>query len=279
MRGWVWTIGILIALWGASMAVAWSQGAIEFDLSTPEPSAAPAAASGQPPTADVKQPAPTQPQGKVIGRLGIITSGKTKAPIVRFANNGAPKIVSRCLDGSYVTVTTQKGKWLGVLLLDGSLGWIERKYIYLTEYMVVQPDAKVGAKSNGIPGQTGQWSAGYADQILQTASSMQGIPYVYGGSGVNGIDCSRFVQMVYHRVGIHLPRTAAEQANTGKRVEWSDLKPGDRIYFSMSGKRIDHCGIYAGGAIFIHASSNRGQVAFDQLDNPRYLNRLVIARR
>jgi peptidoglycan DL-endopeptidase CwlO len=70
-----------------------------------------------------------------------------------------------------------------------------------------------------------------ATRAVTSALAQQGTPYVYGGNAPGGFDCSGLVQWIYKKVGITLPRTAATQATTGRRVSLSELQPGDLLFF------------------------------------------------
>jgi cell wall-associated NlpC family hydrolase len=59
---------------------------------------------------------------------------------------------------------------------------------------------------------------GKAGQIVRMAQSFVGTPYVWGGTSPDGFDCSGFVQYVYQKMGVNLPRISADQARAGKRV-------------------------------------------------------------
>jgi cell wall-associated NlpC family hydrolase len=110
----------------------------------------------------------------------------------------------------------------------------------------------------------------------------QGTPYVWGGNDeLNGIDCSGFVKKMYGKIGLSLPRTAAEQALVGKPIyNLEDLQKGDRLYFwDKKRGKIGHTGIYLGDGNFVHSSSGRGGVATDYLGSDRWLKILVAARR
>ena len=43
-------------------------------------------------------------------------------------------------------------------------------------------------------------------------------PYLWGGRGPLGIDCSGFTQMVYRLQGVELPRDAYQQAEVGTHL-------------------------------------------------------------
>jgi peptidoglycan DL-endopeptidase CwlO len=85
--------------------------------------------------------------------------------------------------------------------------------------------------------------------VVGIAMQYLGTPYVWGGSGPGGFDCSGFVAYVYAQVGVSLPHHAASQYGYGMPVSSSDLQPGDLVFFSGLG----HVGIYIGGGQFIHA--------------------------
>lgn len=119
-----------------------------------------------------------------------------------------------------------------------------------------------------------------AGTILQTAAKYLGTPYRYGGSSPGGFDCSGFVQYVYKQYGYNLPRTAASQASVGSRVDKSNLKPGDLVFFACGTSGISHAGIYTGNGQFIHSSSPRsGGVIYSSLNDGYYEETYVGARR
>jgi cell wall-associated NlpC family hydrolase len=124
-----------------------------------------------------------------------------------------------------------------------------------------------------------------ATRILVTAESYLGRKYVYGGETPRGgFDCSGFVQYVFGRHGVDLPRTSRQQAGAGRRLSGkiAALKPGDLMLFSSKGGRVDHVAIYAGDNRILHSSAGAGGVVYDDLSTPRgkwYLARHVASRR
>jgi cell wall-associated NlpC family hydrolase len=78
---------------------------------------------------------------------------------------------------------------------------------------------------------------------------------VWGGTSLTkGADCSGFVQSVFKKYGVSLPRTSREQANAGTTIQASQLQPGDLIFYAKGGT-INHVAIYIGNGQVIHASS------------------------
>ena len=88
--------------------------------------------------------------------------------------------------------------------------------------------------------------------VANFALQFVGNPYKYGGTSLtNGADCSGFVQSVYAKFGISLPRTVGPQSHCGKGVSYSEAQPGDLICYS------GHIGIYIGGGNIVHAANSR----------------------
>ncbi|MCS7065199.1 MAG: LysM peptidoglycan-binding domain-containing C40 family peptidase [Fimbriimonadales bacterium] len=118
-----------------------------------------------------------------------------------------------------------------------------------------------------------------ARRVLEIASRYLGRPYRYGGSSSRGFDCSGFALHVYRSVGVNLPHSSSAQARVGKPVPRHQLQPGDLVFFRTRGRRISHVGIYIGNGKFIHASSARGRVRIDSLNEGYYKRRYAGARR
>jgi cell wall-associated NlpC family hydrolase len=82
-------------------------------------------------------------------------------------------------------------------------------------------------------------------RVVAEAARHEGKPYVYGANGPQAFDCSGFVQYVYSRVGVALPRTSGAQSAAARPVAQADRQLGDLIVFRSRG-RVTHVGIYAG---------------------------------
>lgn len=120
-------------------------------------------------------------------------------------------------------------------------------------------------------------------------------PYRSGGVTPAGVDCSGLVLAVYQRLGLALPRTAADQFTVGEPVPLNKLRFGDVVFFNRlsevkksgpflatmlpptSRYQVTHNGIYIGGGRFIHASS-RG-VVISRLDAEVWRASFLGARR
>ena len=105
-------------------------------------------------------------------------------------------------------------------------------------------------------------------QAVELARQQVGTPYVFGGEQPGGFDCSGLVQWTYGRLGVELPRTAAEQGRTGVAVSPADAQPGDLVYFDHPGA-VDHIGIYAGNGQWVVAPHTGAKVRVEPVDLSR----------
>ncbi|KOX23432.1 glycoside hydrolase [Nocardiopsis sp. NRRL B-16309] len=115
-----------------------------------------------------------------------------------------------------------------------------------------------GGSGGGTGGSTGASytgsASGSAATALDFAYQQIGKPYVWGGTGPNGYDCSGLTQAAWAAAGVSLPRTTYDQVNAGTRVSWENMQPGDLIFFY--GSSPGHVGMYAGDGVMVHASTS-----------------------
>ena len=101
-----------------------------------------------------------------------------------------------------------------------------------------------------------------SEKLINTAKQFIGIPYLWGGTSIKGLDCSGFSKTVFFLNGLIIPRDASQQVLAGDKVEideqYSKLKPGDLLFFGSKradkSDRITHVGMYLGNGSFIHES-------------------------
>ncbi|MCA9835209.1 MAG: C40 family peptidase [Thermomicrobiales bacterium] len=117
--------------------------------------------------------------------------------------------------------------------------------------------------------------------IVDFAMQYLGYPYVYGGNGPGGFDCSGFTQYVLlNTLGINIGHASGGQYGTGAWVDAGDLLPGDEVFFANTyGSGVSHTGIYIGDGQFIHAENEGTGVCISWLWNDYYSSHYCGANR
>ena len=109
------------------------------------------------------------------------------------------------------------------------------------------------------------------NRILLAAHSLLGIPYLWGGTSVKGLDCSGFTKTVFQANGWVLPRDASQQAKEGLLVDstrnWSNLAVGDLLFFGEKRAngtfKVVHVGLWEGNQSYLHASERTRRASMD----------------
>jgi cell wall-associated NlpC family hydrolase len=138
--------------------------------------------------------------------------------------------------------------------------------------------AACAATSHGIPRPAEPAHSPAVQSMIDTAASMIGQPYLFGGAAPGGFDCSGLVEYSALSAGIRLPRTAAEQLRMGSPVSRAELQPGDIIFMHLAHKEL-HVAIALDRQLFVHAPSSGGYVRVDSLIAPPYSKGFIAARR
>jgi lipoprotein Spr len=100
-------------------------------------------------------------------------------------------------------------------------------------------------------------------KLIDFLETWYGTPYRYGGTTLEGVDCSAFSGHMMHDVfGYSLPRSSKEQYAACKKVNAKKMEFGDLVFFSTKG-RISHVGVYLGNNKFAHASTSNGVMISD----------------
>jgi cell wall-associated NlpC family hydrolase len=148
---------------------------------------------------------------------------------------------------------------------------------------IVTPDAPVAAapQAPAAPPSLFDRAVDKAGELVLGAMAQLGIRYRRGGTTPDGgFDCSGFVRHVYQNtVGLLLPRTSAEMAREGEKIDKSELQPGDLVFFNTLRRAYSHVGIYIGEGKFVHAPSSGGVVRVESMELPYWQKRFNGARR
>lgn len=133
---------------------------------------------------------------------------------------------------------------------------LQNDLIHPGQNLVISKDNATEA-NNKVQNTSHSGNNNLANQILNYAKTLIGVPYRSNGSTPAGFDCSGYTNYVYKQFNINLPRTSGDQYKFGKPISANQAKPGDLVAFRCNG-RINHVGIFMGNGKFIHSSSSRG---------------------
>ncbi|WP_207422399.1 C40 family peptidase [Desertivirga brevis] len=169
----------------------------------------------------------------------------------RPAKHSSP--VSDVVAGNILNISGKEKKFYKVLFPDGRKGYIPLKDAMAYKSWVSRANPQ-------------------AEQVLETARSLMGVPYLWGGTSSKGVDCSGFTKTSYFLNGIILPRDASQQVLYGQQVDIFEndsvsitkalrtLKAGDLLFFAagknrVPNARVTHTAIYIGDGKFIQSAS------------------------
>ncbi|MFC3414662.1 C40 family peptidase [Algoriphagus hitonicola] len=189
-----------------------------------------------------------------------------------WTNPQEEEMVSDLVAGDILTGLGTEGNWKQVQLPDGRSGYVEASQMMPWEEWISSRETSM-------------------DNLITTAKSMLGVPYLWGGTSIKGMDCSGFTKTIFYLNGQVIPRDASQQINEGEEVDtdknWENLQVGDLLFFGEKAtsdrkERVVHVGMWIGNNEFIHS---RGRVRISSFDpeNPNYdeyeLNRYLRTKR
>ena len=171
-----------------------------------------------------------------------------------YSDRSMVKVISDIVAGCILEIAVNQKIGYEVKLPDGREGYIPAGKAILLNQLTI--DAYLNPQN-----------------LVSSAESFMGIPYLWGGTSSKGFDCSGFVKTIYFLNGIILARDASQQFQNGMRLRRGSfpdsLKKGDLLFFGTSRRgrpRATHVGMYIGDTEFIHSS---GMVKVNSLDSTR----------
>lgn len=191
-------------------------------------------------------------------------------------------VIIGCLEeGTELSVLGAEGAYYRIDCFD-MVGYIYHQQVAVDEtgtYRVrCNPDC---SETTYFTNNTTAQALNLTSQLRSTALAYIGMPYIQGGTGTRGFDCSGLTQHVFEAAGLPLKRTVAQQLQSGIIIPKEDLQCGDLVFFKYTTATMSlysHVGIYIGNGQVLHASSSRG-VTIDDLNSPYYTQHYLCARR
>ncbi|UCE27260.1 MAG: C40 family peptidase [Candidatus Coatesbacteria bacterium] len=183
------------------------------------------------------------------GKVAVLTRPTADAPPVAYLE--------------YHTLVAIIGREQGyymVRLPDDRIGWVPEKNVRLEDETEYEP-ADVG--------DVGELRA----DVIASGKKYLGKPYVWGGTGPDGFDCSGLMQTIFAENGIGIPRGAKDQYKEARKIKRDELWPGDLIFFETYAKGVSHVGIWVGDGKFLHAESSDAGVTITPISIPYWDNR------
>jgi cell wall-associated NlpC family hydrolase len=102
------------------------------------------------------------------------------------------------------------------------------------------------------------------DRTVLFAFAQLGKPYIWGGNGPVGYDCSGLALAAWESVGVGFARVSDDQYNTaGQPVALSSLSAGDLVFWGTSQTdwtTVYHTAIYVGGDQIVEATGDHVQL-------------------
>jgi cell wall-associated NlpC family hydrolase len=182
------------------------------------------------------------------------------------------EVISELVQHNRLMATQKKIGFWEIRMADGITGYVSMKDV---ENFDVWKRANPGPTEN---------------RMMQSAHQLLGIPYLWGGTSIKGMDCSGFTKLVFLSNGWIIPRDASQQAREGELVDslrkWENLKPGDLVFFGEKRpdgtNKVVHVGIWEGQNAYLHAADRTRRASMDpqSKDFDAYnLNRYLFTKR
>lgn len=232
------------------------------------------------------------------------------APMREFSSKQS-KIVSEALFSEKVTILKEERDWRLIQTPDSYSGWVQKKHLIetnhethlettsLCSHLYQTPCIKTGpllslpfgSKLHKIQQICPRWiqvllpngkkafiqsgdTAFPETDWIALSQRFLGLPYTWGGRSSFGFDCSGFVQMLYWRKKIMLPRDAWMQREDprGSDIPLEAIEPSDLLFFGASSENISHVGFVLKDKTFIHTSikENKPYLRISSLDDTEW---------
>lgn len=200
-----------------------------------------------------------------VGEVNVRSGPDTSYSALRkLAYNEKVSIVAKTSNGWY---KLSDGGYVKASLLSSTDFEAEPEPASATEPETKQTSSE-SESENSAPSESSSSSGGRnipspdSCNLLTYARAFLGVPYVYCGASLDGLDCSGFVMYVYaHYYGVSLPHQSASIAELGRDVTNEERVAGDVFCHDYNHDgRVDHVSLYCGSGVVIHASTSNGGI-------------------
>lgn len=226
-------------------------------------------------TASTPTPTPTSDSGALKANDHALVTD-----LVNFREGASltANVISSVDEGTVVLVTGAKKNGFYPVQVAGFAGFIHGDYLQYTNKDLTGVDGSGGVTGdqpgNGAITPQGRKMINYAMKYL-------GYPYVWATHGPDTFDCSGFTYWVTLKtLKADIGAGTWSQSISGTAVAYSDLRPGDLVFFQNTFTwGLSHVGIYIGDGKFIHAENETTGVVISSLTSTYYATRWYGARR
>lgn len=215
------------------------------------------------------------PDGYIAYVINNSLVEKTPAEMAEWRNSDRVTVTSLWQTHVYRTADKPGVRDIVSDVVNGVI--LKGKYNKGKEYTkVTLPDGREGYIKTSDVTPVKEWASRSFDPnlILDVAYSMEGTPYLWGGTSIKTLDCSGLAKVSYYANGIILMRDASQQATTGQIIpaaDWRTCQAGDLLFFgNAKTRRVTHVGIYDHDGNYIHSSGRVKRNSIDP-DSPAYL--------
>ncbi len=109
--------------------------------------------------------------------------------------------------------------------------------------------------------------------VVDWALDQRGKPYIWGGTGPDGYDCSGLTMKAYESIGVTVPRVSQDQWSFGPEIPMGEEQPGDLVFFDVTRAGEPpgpgHMGMVVGDGLMVEAwCTNCGPIAVREYDDP-----------
>ncbi|MGI8538328.1 MAG: NlpC/P60 family protein [Rubrobacteraceae bacterium] len=195
---------------------------------------------------------PADPGYNGRARYGIRTTSGLKWKVVNQRENGGRWVklgVYNMRAGDNFSVQVSR--------ITRAKGYVVADAIRVERGNVATPGGNAASPPAGGGGDTGGGGAKVTGlQVANQARSWLGVPYRYGGTTRQGVDCSGFTYALYRSLGINLPRVASAQFHQGPGTKVSSAsRQRGFLIFGNTGRQsgIQHVGVLMGNGKMVHA--------------------------